>query len=113
MLRFEARYRYANGVALVCRSDTPYIRFEGDQGWIRVDYPSTMTAEPASVLESVIGPSELRLAEPGLREVAHLLHDRGDAVDALARFLDQLGALHEERADRLVVRIDAARERAP
>ena len=40
VLRFEARYRYANGVALVCRSDTPYIRFEGTDGWIRVDYPS-------------------------------------------------------------------------
>ena len=75
VLRFEARYRYANGVALVCRSDTPYIRFEGNEGWIRVDYPSTITAEPASVLDSVIGPGELRLAEQ--------LEDKADFVRAI------------------------------
>ena len=75
VLRFEARYRYANGVALVCRSETPYIRFEGDQGWIRVDYPSTITAEPASILGSVIGPGELRLAEH--------LEDKADFVRAI------------------------------
>ena len=75
VLRFEARYRYANGVALVCRSDTPYIRFEGTDGWIRVDYPSTITAEPASVLDSVIGPGELRLAEQ--------LEDKADFVRAI------------------------------
>jgi len=75
VLRFEARYRYANGVALVCRSDTPYIRFEGTGGWIRVDYPSTMTADPVSVLDSVIGPGELRLAEQ--------LEDKADFVRAI------------------------------
>jgi predicted dehydrogenase len=75
VLRFEARYRYANGVALVCRSDTPYIRFEGTEGWIRVDYPSTMTAEPASVLDSVIGPGEQHLAEQ--------LEDKADFVRAI------------------------------
>ncbi len=75
VLRFEARYRYANGVALVCRSDTPYIRFEGAEGWIRVDYPSTMTADPASVLDSVIGPGEQHLAEQ--------LEDKADFVRAI------------------------------
>jgi predicted dehydrogenase len=75
VLRFEARYRYASGVSLVCRSDTPYIRFEGDAGWIRVDYPSTITAEPAGILDSVIGPGELRLAEQ--------LEDKADFVRAI------------------------------
>jgi len=75
VLRFEARYRYANGVVLVCRSDTPYIRFEGTDGWIRVDYPSTVTAEPAGILDSVIGPGEPRLAEQ--------LEDKADFVRAI------------------------------
>jgi myo-inositol 2-dehydrogenase/D-chiro-inositol 1-dehydrogenase len=75
VLRFEARYRYANGVSLVCRSDTPYIRFEGEEGWIRVDYPSAITAEPASVLGSVIASGELRLAEQ--------LEDKADFVRAI------------------------------
>lgn len=75
VLRFEARYRYANGVSLVCRSDAPYIRFEGEEGWIRVDYPATLSAEPASVLDSVIGPGELRLADQ--------LEDKADFVGAI------------------------------
>ncbi len=75
VLRFEARYRYANGVSLVCRSDTPYVRFEGEEGWIRVDYPGTLAAGPASVLDSVIGPGELRLAEQ--------LEDKADFVGAI------------------------------
>jgi predicted dehydrogenase len=75
VLRFEARYRYANGVALVCGSDTPYIRFDGTEGWIRVDYPSTITADPASVLDSVIGPGERRLAGQ--------LEDKADFVRAI------------------------------
>ena len=75
VLRFEARYRYANGVSLVCRSDTPYIRFEGDEGWIRVDYPSTLSAEPASVLDSVIGPGERRFTGQ--------LEDKADFIRAI------------------------------
>lgn len=75
VLRFEARYRYANGVSLVCRSDAPYIRFEGEEGWIRVDYPATLSAEPASVLDSVIGPGELRLADQ--------LEDKADFIGAI------------------------------
>ena len=75
MLRFEARYTYANGVRLICRSDTPYIRFEGSDGWIRVDYPSTVTAEPAAILDSRIGPGELHLAEQ--------LEDKADFIGAI------------------------------
>lgn len=56
---FAIRYRYANGVELVYESTTPYVRFEGSEGWIRIDYPKGITAEPASVLESKIGPDEI------------------------------------------------------
>jgi predicted dehydrogenase len=75
VLRFEARYTYANGVRLVCRSETPYIRFEGTLGWIRVDYPSTLSAEPAALLESRIEPGEWRGAEQ--------LEDKADFVGAI------------------------------
>jgi predicted dehydrogenase len=75
VLRFEARYTYANGVRLVCRSDVPYIRFEGTEGWIRVDYPDETTAEPASVLDAPPGPGDLRLAEQ--------LEDKADFVGAI------------------------------
>jgi predicted dehydrogenase len=75
VLRFEARYAYANGVRLVCRSDVPYIRFGGTDGWIRVDYPGTTTAEPVSVLATPVGPGEQRLADQ--------LEDKADFVAAI------------------------------
>jgi hypothetical protein len=75
VLRFEARYAYANGVRLICRSDTPYIRFEGSDGWVRVDYPATLAAEPAGILEWAVGPGELRLADQ--------LEDKADFIGAI------------------------------
>jgi myo-inositol 2-dehydrogenase / D-chiro-inositol 1-dehydrogenase len=75
MIKFEARYTYANGVRLICRSDMPHIRFEGTDGWIRVDYPDKMTAEPAGVLQSVIGAAELHLADQ--------LEDKADFIAAI------------------------------
>jgi len=41
---FEARFQFANGVQLTCKSDKPYIRFEGTEGWIQVDYPGHFTS---------------------------------------------------------------------
>jgi predicted dehydrogenase len=75
VVRFEARYRYASGVRLVCRSETPGIRFEGEGGFIRVDYPDRITAEPSSVLDSAIGPGEVRLAQQ--------LSDKADFIGAI------------------------------
>ena len=116
VVKFEARYLYANGVRLVCRSDVPYIRFEGSEGFIRVDYPGTTTAEPASVLGSVIGPGEERLAEQ--------LEDKADFVAAIREkratlepvevghrtvSISQLGLVAMELGGKL--RWDPARER--
>jgi myo-inositol 2-dehydrogenase / D-chiro-inositol 1-dehydrogenase len=116
MVRFEARYTYANGVKLICRSDTPYIRFEGTDGWIRVDYPATITAEPAGLLDSTIGPGELHLADQ--------LEDKADFVGAIREgrqtlepvevghrtvTISQLGLIAMEVGGKL--RWDPARER--
>jgi myo-inositol 2-dehydrogenase / D-chiro-inositol 1-dehydrogenase len=116
MVRFEARYSYANGVKLICRSDTPYIRLEGTDGWIRVDYPSTMTAEPVGLLDSAIGPGELHLADQ--------MEDKADFVAAIREgrptlepvetghrtvTIAQLGLIAMEVGGRL--RWDPARER--
>jgi len=58
---FEVHYRYASGVRMVYKTDSPYVRFEGDEGWIQAHFGrGGITAEPASVLESKIGPDEIR-----------------------------------------------------
>ncbi|MFH1269092.1 MAG: Gfo/Idh/MocA family oxidoreductase [Planctomycetota bacterium] len=66
LLGFKVQYRYANGVRLFYTvvppsGEQPYVRFEGSEGWIHVLYgPDKLTAEPASILDSEIGPDETR-----------------------------------------------------
>ncbi len=57
---FEVRYRYANDVELCYRTDRPYVRFEGTEGWIQADYPKGLTAEPISVLTAALPPEAVR-----------------------------------------------------
>jgi predicted dehydrogenase len=65
LLGFDVQYRYANGVRLfytvvAASGEQPYVRFEGSEGWILAQYgPDMLTAEPASMLDSQIGPDEL------------------------------------------------------
>jgi len=57
---FEVRYRYANGVQMIYKTESPYVRFEGTEGWIRANFGrGGITAEPESVLDSKIGPDEI------------------------------------------------------
>ena len=59
---FEVHYRYANGVELIYRTDSPYVRFEGSEGWIQAHYGREgIKADPASLLESEIKPHEVHL----------------------------------------------------
>ncbi len=62
LLDFEVRYRYANGVRMIYTMSSPYVRFEGTGGWIHAPYGrGGLTAEPASLLTSVIAPGEVHL----------------------------------------------------
>ena len=49
LLDFEAEYTYANGVRLIYKIDSPYVKFEGTEGWVRADYPNKLEVGPASV----------------------------------------------------------------
>jgi myo-inositol 2-dehydrogenase / D-chiro-inositol 1-dehydrogenase len=39
VLEFEANFRFASGLSLTCKTDKPYVRFEGTEGWIHIKYP--------------------------------------------------------------------------
>jgi hypothetical protein len=58
---FEARFQFANGVSLICKTDHPYIRFEGTEGWIQVDYPAQIQAHDRKLLTWEPGPNDVRL----------------------------------------------------
>ena len=59
---FRIEYKYADGAQLIVTSGTPSLRFEGTEGWIgNRGWRGKLEAEPASVLNSVIGPNEIHL----------------------------------------------------
>lgn len=74
LMNFDVSYRFGDGVRVIYKTDKPYVRFEGTDGWIHGQYPKTLKAEPASVLKSVIKPDELHLP---------LKHEKRDFIDAV------------------------------
>ena len=50
LLEFEVHYRYANGAWLIYKTEKPYIRFEGTEGWIYADDAGKIEASSPSVL---------------------------------------------------------------
>lgn len=75
ILEFEARFSFANGVELVSKTDQPYIRFEGSEGWVQVDYPSHIEVEPESLLTWEPGPNDVRLPK--------MVSEKRDFLDAV------------------------------
>jgi len=59
--QFDIRYEYANGVELFFKIERPYVRFEGMDGWVEVEYPEKLTASSQDILNSVIKPDEMEL----------------------------------------------------
>jgi predicted dehydrogenase len=73
---FEFTCTYADGVKLVCKTEAPYTRFEGEEGWIQANFigPDKLLAEPKALLDSPIGPKELHFP---------LVHEKRDFLDAV------------------------------
>ncbi len=73
---FAYTCKFANGVTLVCKTEDPYTRFEGDEGWIQANFSSQnqLQAEPASLLSSPITDDELHFP---------LLPEKRDFLDAV------------------------------
>jgi len=61
--QFDIRYEYANGVELFFKIERPYVRFEGTDGWVEVEYPDKLTASSQDILNSVIKPHEMMLRD--------------------------------------------------
>ncbi|MGA2657965.1 MAG: Gfo/Idh/MocA family oxidoreductase [Verrucomicrobiota bacterium] len=61
LLEMEAQYRFANGVTLHYKMDRPFVRFEGEEGWVESEYQKEVLASSESVLKSEIRLGEIRL----------------------------------------------------
>ena len=61
LLNFKVKMRFANGIQWTYLTDRPYFKIEGSEGWVSWVYAEhdKLQAEPASILDSKIGPNEL------------------------------------------------------
>jgi hypothetical protein len=71
---FEVNYRYANGVRLIYKTDKPYVKFEGEEGWIYTEFGGPQEAGPASILHSAIKENEI---------IFPFKSDKQDFIDAV------------------------------
>ena len=74
---FEFACTYANGVKLICKTDTcpPSTRFEGEEGWVQANFGGVpLEAEPKSLLDAKIVPNKLHFP---------LIHEKRDFLNAV------------------------------
>jgi len=116
LLRFEVRYKFADGVDMIYECSHPYVRFEGTGGWVQANYGrGGLQAEPASLLDEPVGAHEIRL--PGRSDKGDFIHcikTRAETMEPAevghrTNSLCQLGLIAIERGTKL--RWDPDRER--
>jgi len=75
---FEFTCTYADGVKLICKTDScnPHTRFEGENGWVQANFGGSVPLEtnPKTLLEEKIGPNELHFP---------LMHEKRDFLNAV------------------------------
>jgi myo-inositol 2-dehydrogenase / D-chiro-inositol 1-dehydrogenase len=58
---FDIRYQFADGVEVLYKIERPYVRFEGSEGWVEIEYPDKLTASSPSILDAEIGKDEMQI----------------------------------------------------
>jgi len=70
---FEVLYKYADGLTMNYTIDQPYVKFEGDKGWIKITYPDKMEVSDPTFLKYTPGPNEISY-KGTLTDKADFLH---------------------------------------
>ena len=60
---FEVRYLYADGVELFYKIERPFVRFEGTNGWVEIEYPDKLKASSQSILDAEIGSNGMQIRD--------------------------------------------------
>ena len=75
LLDFHVRYRFADGVQMIYETSYPYVRFEGDAGWVEAGYGNRrVTVSSDEILLSPIRPDEVHLPR---------VHEKRDFLDCV------------------------------
>jgi myo-inositol 2-dehydrogenase / D-chiro-inositol 1-dehydrogenase len=81
--RFDIKYEYANGVKLYYKTDYPYVRFEGENGWIQINFsPQKITASSDAILKSEIKENEIHFPfKSDKRDFIDAVKTRGQSLE--------------------------------
>jgi hypothetical protein len=72
---FNIRYGFADGVEVIYKIERPFVRFEGTDGWVEIEYPDKLTASSQSILDEKIGDDEM--------PIRNLLSDKDDFLQSI------------------------------
>lgn len=83
LLEMQAVYKYANGVTLHYKMDRPYVRLEGDEGWLEYEYGTQeLKASSDKILASKIGDGEIRFPlKQEKRDFLDAVKTRGNTLE--------------------------------
>jgi hypothetical protein len=109
LIDFQLHYQYANGVTLDYKMDVPYLRVEGDEGWIQAHWHSDggLKASDPKLLRTKLKDSDRRVPTRGDKEdfISAILHGTTPMADAEIGHrtcsIGQIGHLAIQRGKRL------------
>ncbi len=58
---FDLDYTFADGMKLKYMIDVPFVKFIGNDGWVRIEYPNKLTASSNSILNYATDKNEISL----------------------------------------------------
>ncbi len=73
--RFELKYTYKDGFTASYKIDKPYVRFEGEKGWLQIIYPKKTHASDPALIKA--------LDEPGKFDFSGTLSDKDDFLRSI------------------------------
>jgi len=56
---FDLTYEYKDGLKLHYKIDAPYVKFIGDNAWVRIEYPDKLTASSENILSYKPGDNDI------------------------------------------------------
>ena len=79
---FDAWYRFANGVELFYQMGQPHVRFEGEKGWIQLNYPDKFQVSDPALLTEKLGPGEIHFPlKTEKRDFIDAVKSRGQTLE--------------------------------
>ncbi|MDA3924821.1 MAG: Gfo/Idh/MocA family oxidoreductase [Kiritimatiellae bacterium] len=72
---FDLKYTYKDGFVVSYKIDKPYVKFEGEKGWLQIVYPCKLTASDPALIKA--------MEQPGEFDFSGTLSDKADFLRSI------------------------------